>query len=134
VLDRRPELALVDELARQNLPGERHAKRWQDVGDMLASGIDVYATLNVANIESLGPAVAQIAGAQRAEPVPDAFVRSARSSSSTWRPRRCRAGWPGAWSSPRSNLSVQLVNVGRPDKTSHEWPSPRQDAGQQRRT
>ena len=57
VLDRRPELALVDELAHTNLPGERHAKRWQDVDDLLASGIDVYTTLNVANIESLGPTV-----------------------------------------------------------------------------
>jgi two-component system, OmpR family, sensor histidine kinase KdpD len=76
VLDRRPELALVDELAHANLPGERHAKRWQDVEDLLASGIDVYTTLNVANIESLGPTVAQITGAHRAEPVPDAFVRA----------------------------------------------------------
>ena len=54
VLDRRPELAVVDELAHANLPGERHARRWQDVGELLASGIDVYTTLNVANIESLG--------------------------------------------------------------------------------
>ena len=76
VLDRRPELALVDELAHANLPGERHPKRWQDVGDLLASGIDVYTTLNVANIESLGPTVAQITGAHPAEPVPDAFVRA----------------------------------------------------------
>jgi two-component system sensor histidine kinase KdpD len=76
VLDRRPELALVDELAHANLPGERHAKRWQDVDDLLASGIDVYTTLNVANIESLGPTVSQITGAHEAEPVPDAFVRA----------------------------------------------------------
>ena len=76
VLDRRPELALADELAHANLPGERHPKRWQDAGDLLASGIDVYTTLNVANIESLGPAVAQITGAHPAEPVPDAFVRA----------------------------------------------------------
>jgi two-component system, OmpR family, sensor histidine kinase KdpD len=76
VLDRRPELALVDELAHANLPGERHAKRWQDVGDLLASGIDVYTTLNVANIESLGQTVSQITGAPRAESVPDVFVRA----------------------------------------------------------
>jgi two-component system, OmpR family, sensor histidine kinase KdpD len=76
VLDRHPELALVDELAHANLPGERHPKRWQDVGDLLASGIDVYTTLNVANIESLGPTVAQITGVHRAEPVPDGFVRA----------------------------------------------------------
>jgi two-component system, OmpR family, sensor histidine kinase KdpD len=76
VLDRRPELAVVDELAHANLPGERHAKRWQDVGELLASGIDVYTTLNVANIESLGRTVARITGVRRAEPVPDAFVRA----------------------------------------------------------
>jgi two-component system, OmpR family, sensor histidine kinase KdpD len=76
VLDRRPELALVDELAHANLPGERHAKRWQDVGDLLAGGIDVYTTLNLANIESPGPAVARLTGVHRAEPVPDAFVRA----------------------------------------------------------
>jgi K+-sensing histidine kinase KdpD len=53
VLDRRPELAVVDELAHANLPGERHARRWQDVSELLANGIDVYTTLNVANIESI---------------------------------------------------------------------------------
>jgi two-component system sensor histidine kinase KdpD len=76
VLDRRPELAVADELAHANLPGERHAKRWQDVGELLASGIDVYTTLNIANIESLGPTVSRITGVRQAEPVPDAFVRA----------------------------------------------------------
>ncbi len=76
VLDRRPELAVVDELAHANLPGERHARRWQDVGELLANGIDVYTTLNVANIESLGEVVSRITGVHRAEPVPDAFVRA----------------------------------------------------------
>jgi two-component system sensor histidine kinase KdpD len=76
VLGRRPQLAVVDELAHANLPAEHHAKRWQDIDDLLASGIDVYTTLNVANVESLGQAVSQITGARPAEPVPDAFVRS----------------------------------------------------------
>jgi two-component system, OmpR family, sensor histidine kinase KdpD len=76
VLDRRPGLAVVDELAHANLPGDRHAKRWQDVDDLLAEGIDVYTTLNVANIESLGQAVSKITGVHPAEPVPDAFVRT----------------------------------------------------------
>ena len=76
VLARHPQLAVVDELAHANLPGERHAKRWQDIDDLLASGIDVYTTLNVANIESLGHAVSRITGARPAEPVPDAFLRS----------------------------------------------------------
>ncbi len=76
VLDRRPELALVDELAHQNLAGERHLKRWQDVGELLANGIDVDTTLNVANIESLGEVISLITGVHPAEPVPDAFVRA----------------------------------------------------------
>ncbi len=76
VLDRRPELALVDELAHANLPGEPNAKRWQEVGELLAHGIDVYTTLNVANIESLGGLVSRITGVHPAEPVPDTFVRA----------------------------------------------------------
>jgi two-component system, OmpR family, sensor histidine kinase KdpD len=76
VLDRHPALALVDELAHANLPGARHPKRWQDVGELLDSGIDVYTTLNVANIESLGTLVSRITGVPPAEPVPDAFVRA----------------------------------------------------------
>lgn len=76
VLDRGPELVLVDELAHANLPGERHAKRWQDVAELLASGIDVYTPLNIANLESLGALVSRITGVHPAEPVPDAFVRS----------------------------------------------------------
>jgi len=76
VLDRDPGLALVDELAHANLRGERHPQRWQDVEDLLAAGIDVYTTLNVANIESLGQKVSRITGVPRAEPVPDAFVRA----------------------------------------------------------
>ncbi len=76
VLDRRPRLALVDELAHANVPGAQHRKRWQDVSQLLDSGIDVYTTLNVTNIESLGPLVSRITGVPAAEPVPDEFVRA----------------------------------------------------------
>jgi two-component system sensor histidine kinase KdpD len=76
VLHRRPELTVVDELAHANPPGERHARRWQDVSELLENGIDVYTTLNVANIESMGEVVSRITGVHRAEPVPDAFVRT----------------------------------------------------------
>ncbi len=75
-LDRRPDLAVVDVLAPAHLPGERHDRRWQDVGDLLAGGIDVYTTLNVANVESLGQVVSRITGVREAEPVPDAFLRT----------------------------------------------------------
>jgi two-component system, OmpR family, sensor histidine kinase KdpD len=76
VLERRPRLALVDELAHANLPGARHPKRWQDVNQLLDSGIDVYTTLNVTNIESLAPLVSRITGVRASEPVPDAFVQA----------------------------------------------------------
>jgi two-component system, OmpR family, sensor histidine kinase KdpD len=75
-LERRPQLALVDELAHANLPGQHHAKRWQDVKELLANGIDVYTTLNVSSLSSLSRLVSTITGARRGERVPDAFVRS----------------------------------------------------------
>jgi two-component system, OmpR family, sensor histidine kinase KdpD len=68
----------VDELAHENLPGADHPKRWQDVGELLADGIDVYTTLNIGNIESLGTLVSRITGVRVSEPVPDAFVRAGR--------------------------------------------------------
>ena len=102
VLDRRPELALVDELAHANLPGGRHAKRWQDVGELLANGIDVATTLNVANIESLGMTVSTITGVHPAEPVPDAFLRAGEVRLVTSRLRRCGTGWPMAGDPPRA--------------------------------
>lgn len=76
VLERRPGLALVDELAHENLPGARHQKRWEDIGELLANGIDVYTTLNVGNIGSLGDLVARITEVRVSEPVPDAFIRA----------------------------------------------------------
>jgi two-component system sensor histidine kinase KdpD len=70
-LARRPALLLVDELAHTNAPGSRHAKRWQDVDDLLAAGIDVYSTLNVQHLESLNDVVAQITGVVVRETLPD---------------------------------------------------------------
>jgi two-component system sensor histidine kinase KdpD len=77
VLARRPQLALVDELAHTNVPGCRHPKRYQDVDELLASGIDVYTTLNVQHLESLNDAVAQITGVVVRETVPDRVVDQA---------------------------------------------------------
>lgn len=77
VLARRPQLALVDELAHTNAPSSRHAKRWEDVDVLLAAGIDVIATVNVQHIESLGAVVEQITGVPQRETVPDAVVRAA---------------------------------------------------------
>ncbi len=58
VLARRPQLVLVDELAHTNAPGSRHPKRYQDVEELLAAGIDVYTTLNIQHLESLNDVVA----------------------------------------------------------------------------
>ncbi|HWB08299.1 MAG TPA: sensor histidine kinase KdpD [Pirellulales bacterium] len=76
-LELHPELILVDELAHTNAPGSRHAKRWQDVEELLAAGIDVYTTLNVQHLESLNDVVAQITGVIVQETVPDAVLERA---------------------------------------------------------
>ncbi|MCX4803276.1 DUF4118 domain-containing protein [Streptomyces sp. NBC_01214] len=77
VLARRPQAALVDELAHTNVPGSRHAKRWQDVEDLLDAGIDVVTTLNVQHLESLGDVVRQITGVPQRETLPDEVARRA---------------------------------------------------------
>ncbi len=79
VLVRRPRLALVDELAHTNAPGSRHAKRYLDVEELLAAGIDVYSTLNVQHLESLNDVVAQITGVTVGEKVPDSVLDDASS-------------------------------------------------------
>ena len=73
-----PTLLLVDELAHTNAPGSRHAKRWQDVEELLAAGISVYTTLNVQHLESLNDVVAQITGVQVRETVPDTVFDARR--------------------------------------------------------
>ncbi len=77
VLNARPALVLVDELAHSNAPGSRHAKRWQDVQELLAAGIDVYTTVNVQHLESLNDQVRGITGVQVRETVPDWVVQEA---------------------------------------------------------
>jgi two-component system, OmpR family, sensor histidine kinase KdpD len=74
VLTRRPQLALVDELAHTNAPGSRHPKRWQDVQEILDAGIDVFTTLNVQHVESRADTVRQITGAEIQETVPDSVL------------------------------------------------------------
>jgi two-component system sensor histidine kinase KdpD len=77
VLARRPEVVLVDELAHTNVPGGRHAKRWQDVQELLDAGIDVLTTVNVQHLESLNDVVQKITGVPQRETVPDEVVRRA---------------------------------------------------------
>lgn len=77
VLARRPEVAVVDELAHTNVPGSRNEKRWQDVHELLDAGITVLSTVNIQHLESLNDVVEQITGIAQRETVPDEIVRSA---------------------------------------------------------
>ena len=76
-LARRPKLLLVDEYAHSNAPGSRHPKRWQDVDELLAAGIDVWTTLNVQHLESLVDVVWKITGVRVRETVPDKALSAA---------------------------------------------------------
>lgn len=77
VLARRPDVALVDELAHTNVPGGAHTKRWQDVEELLAAGIDVVTTVNIQHLESVTDVVEKITGVPQRETVPDEVVRRA---------------------------------------------------------
>ena len=70
-LEQHPDVLLLDELAHSNVPGTRHPKRWQDVEELLAAGINVWTTLNVQHLESLNDVVSGIVGIQVHETVPD---------------------------------------------------------------
>jgi two-component system sensor histidine kinase KdpD len=77
VVARRPEWALVDELAHTNIPGAKHAKRWQDVEEIRDAGISVISTLNIQHLESLNDAVYEITGVRVRETIPDSIVDGA---------------------------------------------------------
>lgn len=77
VLERKPSLILMDELAHTNAPGSRHPKRWQDVEELLSRGIDVYTTLNVQHLESINDMVTKLTGVVVKETVPDSVFETA---------------------------------------------------------
>ncbi|GAB3942769.1 sensor histidine kinase KdpD [Kribbella albertanoniae] len=77
LLARRPEVALVDELAHTNVPGSRNKKRWQDIEELLAAGIDVISAVNIQHLESINDVVEKITGVPQQETVPDRVVRAA---------------------------------------------------------
>jgi two-component system, OmpR family, sensor histidine kinase KdpD len=77
ILERRPQLVLVDELAHSNAPGSRHPKRYQDVEELLGAGIDVYSTLNIQHVESLNDVVASFTRVRVRETVPDSILENA---------------------------------------------------------
>src|SRR5260370_40413674 len=77
VLARHPHVVLVDELAHTNTPGSKNHKRWQDVEELLDSGITVISTVNIQHLESLNDVVAEITGIEQKETMPDSIVRQA---------------------------------------------------------
>ncbi|SCL32960.1 osmosensitive K+ channel signal transduction histidine kinase [Micromonospora rhizosphaerae] len=77
LLARRPEVAVVDELAHTNVPGSRNEKRWQDIQELLDAGITVLSNVNIQHLDSLNDVVAQITGITQRETVPDEIVRAA---------------------------------------------------------
>jgi two-component system sensor histidine kinase KdpD len=77
LLARAPELALIDELAHSNPPGLEHRKRYEDIADVLAAGIDVFSTVNVQHLESLNDQVAELTGVRVRETVPDSVLGTA---------------------------------------------------------
>ncbi|HLW99495.1 MAG TPA: universal stress protein [Candidatus Acidoferrales bacterium] len=77
ILAKKPQVVVVDELAHTNIPGSRHRKRYEDVLEILAAGIDVLSTLNIQHLESIAPTVAAITGIKVRETLPDWVVRTA---------------------------------------------------------
>ncbi len=77
IIERAPELCLIDELAHTNAPGVEHSKRYEDIADVLAAGIDVFSTVNVQHLESLNDQVAELTGIRVRETVPDSVLGSA---------------------------------------------------------
>ena len=126
----------VDELAHTNAPGSRHAKRWQDVTELLDAGIDVYTTLNVQHLESLNDVVARVTGVPTRETVPDSILE---------RGRRGRAGGPAARRPASARLKdgkvyvpeqageavAQLLPQGQPDRAARAGAA--DDGGARRR-
>ncbi|UOR03008.1 DUF4118 domain-containing protein [Leucobacter allii] len=114
VLDRRPEIALVDELAHTNAPGSKNDKRWQDVEALLAAGIDVISTLNIQHIESLNDVVERITGVPQRETVPDSFLRGAEQIEVVdLAPQALRDRLSGGFVYPAERIDAALSNYFR---------------------
>lgn len=114
VLDRRPGIALVDELAHTNAPGSKNDKRWQDVEELLIAGIDVISTLNIQHIESLNDVVEQITGVPQRETVPDSFLRGAEQIEVVdLAPQALRDRLSGGFVYPAERIDAALSNYFR---------------------
>ena len=113
-LARKPAVLLVDELAHTNAPGSRHAKRWQDVQELLAAGIEVWSALNVQHLESLNGVVGAITGVRVHETVPDTVLDEADEVVLVdLPPDELLRGWRPARSTCRSRPSARRANFFR---------------------
>ncbi|MFC4555004.1 ATP-binding protein [Georgenia faecalis] len=114
VLARRPQVALVDELAHTNAPDSRHDKRWQDVEQLLAAGIDVVSTVNIQHIESLNDVVEEITGVPQRETVPDEVLRAAEQVEVVdLAPQALRDRLAGGFVYPAERIDAALSNYFR---------------------
>ena len=133
VLARRPQLVLVDELAHTNAPGSRHPKRYLDVEELLAAGIDVYTTLNIQHLESLNDVVAQITGVTVRETVPDSVLDEASEIELVDLPppellQRLKEG--KVYVPEQAAQAIQRVLPhGQPDRPARDGPAPHGRAG-----
>ena len=134
ILARRPQVALVDELAHTNVPGSRNEKRWQDVEELLDAGIDVISTVNIQHLESLNDVVERITGMSQGETIPDEIVRRAEQHRARRHdPRRSVVAWPTATSirrrasTPRSGELLPPGNLGALRELALLWVADRVD-------
>lgn len=114
VLARKPDVALVDELAHTNAPGSRNEKRWQDVQELLDAGIDVISTLNIQHIESLNDVVQEITGVPQRETIPDQVLRAADQTEVVdLAPQALRDRLAGGYVYPAERVDAALSNYFR---------------------
>ena len=113
ILHRAPELCLIDELAHTNAPGVEHPKRYDDIADVRAAGIDVYSTVNVQHLESLNDQVAELTGVRVRETVPDDELaeggRGRADRPAARGPGRAPAGRQGLRPGPRARRAQRLL-------------------------
>ncbi|RFA08572.1 histidine kinase [Subtercola boreus] len=114
VIARRPDVALVDELAHTNAPGSQNEKRWQDVENLLDAGINVISTVNIQHIDSLTDVVEQITGAPQRETIPDSVLRSAEQIEVVdLAPQALRDRLAGGFVYPATRIDAALSNYFR---------------------
>lgn len=127
VFARSPQLALVDELVQANPVGGRHPKRYQDVEELLAAGVDVYATLNIGQLENLRDVAAQITGVPTLETVPDRLLEEAfevQVVDLSGAPTATTARGQGSYSRADRAFCAQVLSPGQPHRAARNHAAP----------